>query len=118
MKKNAMMIAALIVLHAGLAACGKKAEAPPADAMANMAMPANAKMGQSSGTVVAVDQVAGKITLDHGPIPAVGWPAMTMGFDAKPDLLKDITVGDKVSFEIEWNGKSGQIVKLAKQYRG
>jgi Cu(I)/Ag(I) efflux system protein CusF len=36
---------------------------------------ATAKTGRGSGVIAAIDQKAGKITIKHGPIPAVGWPA-------------------------------------------
>lgn len=122
--KKTLMIAALIALPIGLTGCEKKPEAPAAeapkaeasaDAMAIMAMPADVKMGKGSGSVTAIDAAAGKITLDHGPIPAVGWPPMTMGFSAKPDLLKGIAVGDKVDFDVTVTGSAGEVTALKKQ---
>jgi Cu(I)/Ag(I) efflux system protein CusF len=122
--KKTQIITALFALPLALSGCGKKAEAPaaeqpkaeaPADAMASMAMPADAKMGKGSGSVTAIDAAAGKITLDHGAIPAVGWPPMTMGFSAKPDLLTGIAVGDKVDFEVTVTGSAGEVTTIKKQ---
>lgn len=56
--------------------------------------------GRGAGLVTAIDKTAGKITLDHGPIPEANWPAMTMGFEAEPEMLDKIAVGDKVKFEM------------------
>ena len=112
-----------------LSACGKKADAPvavetnqaaPAAAatssdMGNMAMPAETKIGKGSGTVTAIDKTAGKITLNHGPISEVGWPAMTMGFTAKPELLSSIAIGDKVAFDVTVKGAAGEVTAIAKQ---
>ena len=110
-----------------LSACGQKAETnatateQPAAAnttsadMDNMAMPADTKMGKGTGTVTAIDKAAGKITLDHGPIPAVGWPAMTMAFKAKPELLDSVAVGDKVAFDLTLHGNDGEVTAIAKQ---
>ncbi|MBJ7388247.1 MAG: copper-binding protein [Sphingomonadaceae bacterium] len=56
----------------------------------------------------------GKITLEPGPIPAVGWPAMTMGFKSKPELLADIAVGDKVDFDLTISGNAGQVTAIKK----
>jgi Cu/Ag efflux protein CusF len=84
-------------------------------AMAGAAMPAASKMGKGSGTVTAVDATAGKITLDHGAIPAVDWPAMKMGFSAKPDLLKGIAVGDKVDFDLTVTGSAGGVTAIKKR---
>jgi Cu(I)/Ag(I) efflux system protein CusF len=122
--KNILTLAALVALPIGLSGCNKKPEAPKveapkaeatADAMSNMAMPADAKMGKGAGTVTAIDAVAGKITLDHGAIPAVGWPAMKMGFSAKSDLLKGVAVGDKVDFDVAVNGSTGEVTSIKKQ---
>lgn len=116
--KTLAMIAILAALPLGLAGCNSKPEAPKAeapDAMANMAMPAAAKTGTGSGTVTAVDAAAGKVTLDHGAIPAVGWPAMTMGFSAKPALLDGIKVGDKVDFELTVTANAGEVTAIRKQ---
>ena len=71
-------------------------------------------MGKGSGTVTAVDAVTGKITLDHGAIQAVGWPAMKMGFSAKPDLLKGVVVGDKVDFNLTVSGSAGEVTAIRK----
>ncbi len=122
--KKTMILTALIALPFGLSGCDKKPEAAKveaptaaatADAMSNMAMPVGAKMGKGSGTVTAIDPTAGKITLDHGAIPAVGWPAMKMGFSAKPDLLKGVAVGDKVDFDVTVTGSAGEVTAIKKQ---
>ena len=122
--KKAIILIALFALPIGLSGCDKKPEAPKVetpmvaattDAMSSMAMPAGSKMGKGSGTVTAVDATAGKITLDHGAIPAVGWPAMKMGFSAKPDLLKGVAVGDKVDFDVTVTGSAGEVTAIKKQ---
>lgn len=121
--KKTMMLAALIALPIGLSGCDKKPEAPKvetpkaaasSDAMPSMEMPIGSKMGKGSGSVTAVDAKAGKITLDHGAIPAVGWPAMKMGFSAKPELLKGIAVGDKVDFDLTVTGSAGEVTAIKK----
>ncbi|WP_235209969.1 copper-binding protein [Sphingobium sp. Ant17] len=43
-----------------------------------------AKTGQGVGVITAIDAKANKLTIQHGPIPAVGWPAMTVAFKANP----------------------------------
>lgn len=118
MKKTVMM-AAMIALPLGLAGCGKDAEAPkpeaPAETMGDIAMPAEAKMAKGIGTVTAIDAAAGKITLDHEAIPAVDWPAMKMGFSAKPNLLKDVAVGDTVDFDLTVTGNAGEVTAIRKR---
>lgn len=56
----------------------------------------------STGTVTQVDAAAGTITINHEPIAAISWPAMTMQFTAEnPAILQGIAVGDQVSFELK-----------------
>src|SRR5512134_678317 len=54
------------------------ATAPPAEPEATP----DAATASGSGEVTAVDPAAGTITIDHGPIEALDWPAMTMTFAA------------------------------------
>jgi Cu(I)/Ag(I) efflux system protein CusF len=109
-----------------LSACGQKATtndtAPSGPAatnaagdMGNMAMPAESKMGKGTGTVNAIDKAAGKITINHGPIPEVDWPAMTMAFTARPELLDSVEVGDEVAFDVTVKGNAGEVTAITKQ---
>jgi Cu(I)/Ag(I) efflux system membrane fusion protein len=46
-----------------------------------------------------------EITLSHGPIPALNWGAMTMGFKLPAGgLPPNVAVGDTVTFEIRQTG--------------
>ena len=61
----------------------------------------------ATGTVNSVDPAQRKINISHEPIPAIGWPAMTMDFPVAPSVdLKAIKPGSRVNFTIE-QGKSG-----------
>ncbi len=73
------------------------------------------RMASSTATVTAVDAKAGKVTLDHGAMPAANWPAMTMEFDATPELLTDIAVGDKVAFDVSIKDGGGEVTAIAKR---
>lgn len=54
-----------------------------------------------SGRVLDVDPAKGRIELDHGPMPSIRWPAMSMGFQvADPKALAGIGKGDTVEFEM------------------
>jgi Cu/Ag efflux protein CusF len=116
--KNILMAATLLALPFGLSACDKPAGASKAettaDTMGSMAMPAETKLAKGSGTVTAIDTTAEKITLDHSEIPAVGWPAMKMEFDAKPELLKGVAVGDKVDFNVTVTGSTGEVTAIVR----
>ena len=55
-----------------------------------------------NGEVIKVDEAAGEVTLDHGPIAKLDMGPMTMVFRvAKPDMLKKLKPGDKVKFEAD-----------------
>ena len=58
--------------------------------------------------------VTGKITLDHGAIPAVGWPEMKMKLSAKSDLLKSVAVGDRVDFDVTLSDSAGEVTAIRK----
>ena len=119
-----LAVATLIAMPTGLSGCDKKTDSPQAaapmaaasaDAMSGMAVPAGNKSGRGSGTVTAIDAAAGKITLDHGAIPDVGWPPMKMGFSAKPELLKGVIVGDRVDFDVTITGSSAEVTAIQKR---
>jgi membrane fusion protein, copper/silver efflux system len=48
------------------------------------------------------------ITISHGPVPELKWPAMTMGF-SKPDpkAFPGLKAGDDVRFEFRKGGPMG-----------
>jgi Cu/Ag efflux protein CusF len=68
-----------------------------------------------SGTVEKVDAAAGKITIDHGPIPNLNMAAMTMVFQARdPAMLKQVKRGDKVRFTAERVNGQITVTKIQK----
>jgi Cu(I)/Ag(I) efflux system protein CusF len=81
--------------------------------MSGMSAPAT-KHGQGTGVIKALDPKAGSITLQHGPIPAVSWPAMTMTFKAKPALLKGLKVGQTIGFDADVDGMAATVTAVRK----
>ena len=73
------------------------------------------KTGSGTATVISVDKAAGKIKLNHGPIAALKWPGMKMGFVAKPEVLGAIAPGDKVVIDIRSGGGKYEITRIVKQ---
>jgi Cu(I)/Ag(I) efflux system membrane fusion protein len=48
------------------------------------------------------------ITISHGPVATLKWPAMTMGFaKASPNAFPEIKSGDQVRFEFKEGGATG-----------
>lgn len=67
----------------------------------------------ASGVVRDIDRPNFRIKIDHGPIPAIGMPAMVMTFKVKnPALLDQVKQGDPVNFEIEQSGLGWIITNL------
>jgi Cu(I)/Ag(I) efflux system membrane fusion protein len=84
----------------GHAGHGQKAKT--AEATASAAAPAlPATVGhKAEGTVDGIDAKAGSISLNHGPVPTLKWPAMTMEFQvANASLLTGLKAGQAVRFE-------------------
>jgi len=73
-------------------------------------------MARAKGVIKAIDLKAGALTIQHGPIPAVGWPAMTMAFKAKPtQLLTGLKVGEAVSFDTTVRGMAADVTAVRPQ---
>ncbi|MCC6787826.1 MAG: copper-binding protein [Hyphomonadaceae bacterium] len=112
------MLRSLIVSIALLATACSPPATQEADDM-NMAEPAtSAAAGPiiSTGTVTQVDAAAGTITINHGPIEAISWPAMTMQFTAEsPAILQGVAVGDAVSFELKSPTETSVVTMVQEQ---
>lgn len=69
------------------------------------------KAHKGSGTVKGVDAKAGKISLAHGPIAGLKWPAMTMDFQVRDKaVLKGVAPGQIVDFDITQTGQSQFVI--------
>lgn len=56
---------------------------------------------EGEGAVTAIDAQAGTVTLNHGPIASLGWPAMTMTFRVhSASVLQGVSVGQRVHFTL------------------
>jgi Cu/Ag efflux protein CusF len=73
------------------------------------------QMANAEGRVTAVDNQAGTITIKHGPVIAVNWPAMTMAFKADSAMRQQVAVGDKVAFSFELSNGSGRLTAIRKK---
>ncbi|MFN9847639.1 MAG: copper-binding protein [Alphaproteobacteria bacterium] len=91
-----------IAQHAGHSMSAKDHAAKPAS-------PASDTV-QGTGVVKGVNAKGGTLTLQHGPIASLKWPAMTMTFKASADVLKSAKTGQKVTFTLK--PKSNEIVAL------
>ena len=72
-----------------------------------------ATTASASGTIEAVDAAAKTVTIAHGPVEALKWPAMTMGFKATPEQIASVQAGQKVQFEFESQGMDATITQIS-----
>jgi Cu(I)/Ag(I) efflux system periplasmic protein CusF len=102
-----------------LAACTQQrgtAAAPDAQgkAMGNeIDPPAADNRGSATGTIQSIDAAAGKLTIAHGPVAALKWPAMTMAFKATPAQLASVRKGQHVMFEFVADGSGATITGIS-----
>lgn len=74
---------------------------------------AQGKTHKGSGTVTKVDPAAGKVTIAHGAIGTLKWPAMTMTFSVSDKALLDhVHPGGKVDFEFVQKGQDYVINRI------
>jgi Cu(I)/Ag(I) efflux system periplasmic protein CusF len=67
----------------------------------------------ADGEIRKVDKDAKKITIKHGPLPALDMPAMTMVFQVRdPAMLDKVKAGDKVKFQAEKVGGAFTVTQL------
>lgn len=121
-------IAAILAL-AMLAACSRPAGESNAPASPEAGAPASATQAApmseapvagttaaaASGTVEAIDTSAKTITIAHGPVDALEWPAMTMTFRAPDADLASFREGDRVAFEFTSSGMEATITGIERQ---
>ena len=86
--------------HAGHGGAAKPADAPAGEHASHgqdtPATPGN----QAEGTIESLDIKTGALSVRHGPVASLKWPAMTMDFQAaNPSLLAGLKPGAAIAFE-------------------
>jgi len=72
------------------------------------------KTADATGTITALNAANHKITFDHGPIPAIDWPAMKMEFAVAPSVdLAKLKTGDKVKFTLSGSGNTYTVQSIS-----
>ena len=116
--KNPTILFALAVMTACSPTGNETASAPdttvtPAPTAPTEPAPsATASTASATGVVEGVDPAAKTITIAHGAVESLKWPAMTMTFKAGDVDLSSIKQGDQVSFEFTSTGMDGTITSL------
>ena len=126
MRASTLITMLVAPLALALAACDREEEATDMP-MAAEDMPMDAedmpmtqgrdaeRKASAEGTVTAIDAGAGTISIEHGPIAAVEWPAMTMAFEASETLRQQVAVGDEVEFAFRVTEGGGELTSISKK---
>ena len=74
---------------------------------------AGAQTHKASGTVSKIDAQKSSVTIAHGPVQSLKWPAMSMRFSVKDKaLLEKLQPGKKVEFEFVEEGKDYIVTRI------
>ena len=68
-----------------------------------------------TGNAMQSASAQGTITVDHGPVPAIEWPAMTMAFEADEQLRSEVSVGEGIAFEFRTGSEGSVITSITKE---
>ncbi len=93
--------------------------AAPASAAASAASQgaSSATVHQGEGRIVGLTPQ--EVTLDHGPVPSLKWPAMQMGFKlAQPGLLDGFKTGDTVRFTFRESAEGYEVTRVQRDPKG
>ena len=112
-------LAGAVALALSLAACGDKQAAAPEqrEPSAEASAPAGAEgIHAAAGDVTKVSD--NQVTISHGPVESLGWPAMTMAFQApSPEMLQGLNAGDPVDFQFSQAGGQYRLTSIKKAQR-
>lgn len=82
-------------------------------ASTNTAPEAVATLHAASGRITAIS--ASSVTISHGPVASLNWPAMNMQFGlTRPQLAQGLRVGDSVAFRFRQNGGAYVVEEISK----
>ena len=110
---NMLLKIGIATLAVSVTACGP-AETSKEKATATAPSESIVQTHSATGTV---DSVSGQqVTISHGPIKSLEWPAMTMPFTAKGAAsVEGIKADDRVAFTFSKSGTESVLTSITKQ---
>ena len=113
---NTIQFRGALTLSLLLAACGENQNLAADNRQGADAAPAVSQSGQVYSAEGDITAIAGdQVTISHGPVEGIGWPAMTMAFRApSPEMAEGVSVGDRVSFAFRKDGSAYVLTSLSK----
>ena len=101
----------LIDSEASLTSALARLDGHQAGAQPDRAQDTASTVHQGEGVVERIDTQSGEVTLAHGPVPALNWPAMTMGFAVEDKTaLSRLKPGQTVRFEFKQGNAGGYVI--------
>ena len=113
---NVLKFGGAVALSLLLAGCGETQNAAVENhdgSDANLAASQTSEVFSGAGSVTAI--AADRITISHGPIKGIGWPAMTMTFAADQSQVAGLRQGDRVTFAFHQQGGRSIITSISKR---
>jgi len=111
-----MQFGGALALPLLIVACGRTQEAATENRQAteaNSTVPQAGNFHSAAGEVTAIE--GEQVTISHGPVESLGWPAMTMTFRAgSPEMVSQVNVGERVSFSFRQDGGGYTLTSLSK----
>lgn len=115
--KLTLIAVASAVVTLSLSALAEDMSGMKMDGMEGMQMKQDAKqtpVAKAEGTIKSINFEKHTVTIAHGAVPAVQWPAMTMAFSATAEQLAGLSAGDQVAFEFRSEGAKATVVSIQK----
>jgi len=112
---NRIQFGGAVALSLLLAGCGEDKNAAPGNRQGREAGGA-AQAGDVYSASGEVTAIAGdQVSIAHGPVEGIGWPAMTMSFRAgSAEMIQGVSVGDRVSFAFRQDGGAYVLTSLSR----
>lgn len=102
-----------LILPIFVAACDNRTASPDRRQFDEKASAEPAAIYSAAGKVTVI--AANQITIAHGTVEGLDWPAMTMTFRvATPETIAGLKVGDQVSFKFRKDGSDYALTSIAR----
>ena len=111
-----MQFGGALALPLLIVACGQTQEAATENRQSPQAgstAPEAGDVHSAAGEVTAIE--GEQVTISHGPVESLGWPAMTMTFRAgSPEMVGQVSVGDRVAISFRQDDRGYVLTSLSK----
>jgi len=113
---NTKQLGSALALSLLLAACGETQNNGSENRPTPEAGSGAPQSGETYSATGKVTAIAGdQVTISHGPVEGLGWPAMTMTFRAgPPGTVEGVSVGDRISFAFRADEEGYVLTSLSK----